>query len=228
MPISRSIRPTTPISPRACRRGRSAIPARRRCTTRCSPEQSDDLYFVADGTGGHVFAKTLAEQNRNVATYLHGAAAAEAEPAPANPPPPPVRAAGKQASRSAAALPGEPRPSLRRALRRSRMGVSSMTGFARAEGEAAGISWVWELKSVNGRSLDLRLRLPPGYDALEAPLRAALGGRLRRGNISANLTVNRVAPPAIRINREMLSAGAGPDRRAGRARSRPRRRGSTG
>jgi uncharacterized protein (TIGR00255 family) len=85
------------------------------------------------------------------------------------------------------------------------MGVSSMTGFARAEGEAAGISWVWELKSVNGKSLDLRLRLPPGYDALEAPLRAALGGRLRRGNISAALTVNRLSPPTIRINREMLA-----------------------
>jgi uncharacterized protein (TIGR00255 family) len=80
-----------------------------------------------------------------------------------------------------------------------------MTGFARTEGEAAGISWVWELKSVNGKSLDLRLRLPPGYDAMEAPLRAALGGRLRRGNISAVLTVNRVAPPAIRINRDMLA-----------------------
>jgi UPF0755 protein len=48
------------------------------------PEQSEDLYFVADGAGGHVFAKTLADHNRNVATYLHGATAAEAEPAPAN------------------------------------------------------------------------------------------------------------------------------------------------
>jgi UPF0755 protein len=50
------------------------------------PEQSEDLYFVADGAGGHVFAKTLADHNRNVATYLHGATAAEAEPAPANAP----------------------------------------------------------------------------------------------------------------------------------------------
>jgi uncharacterized protein (TIGR00255 family) len=83
--------------------------------------------------------------------------------------------------------------------------VSSMTGFARTEGEADGITWVWELKSVNGKSLDLRLRLPPGYDAMEAPLRGALAGRLRRGNISATLTVNRVAPPAIRINRDMLA-----------------------
>jgi UPF0755 protein len=54
------------------------------------PEQSDDLYFVADGGGGHIFAKTLADHNRNVATYLHGATAAEAEPAPANPPAAPV------------------------------------------------------------------------------------------------------------------------------------------
>ena len=51
------------------------------------PERSDDLYFVADGSGGHVFAKTLAEHNRNVAVYMRGAAAAEAEPAPPNPPP---------------------------------------------------------------------------------------------------------------------------------------------
>ncbi|HWD56892.1 MAG TPA: YicC/YloC family endoribonuclease [Stellaceae bacterium] len=84
------------------------------------------------------------------------------------------------------------------------MGISSMTGFARVEGEGNGISWAWEVKSVNGRSLDLRLRLPPGYDALEGPLRAALGRRLRRGSVSANLTIDRIAPPTIRINREML------------------------
>jgi len=85
------------------------------------------------------------------------------------------------------------------------MGLSSMTGFARAEGEAAGISWVWELKSVNGRSLDLRLRLPPGFDALEPPLRASLASRFRRGNVSATLSVNRTAPPTIRVNRDMLA-----------------------
>ncbi len=73
------------------------------------PEHSDDLYFVADGTGGHVFAKTLPEHNRNVATYLHGVTPAEAEPVPANPPPPP--APGKQASRTqphCRASPGHP------------------------------------------------------------------------------------------------------------------------
>ncbi len=102
-------------------------------------------------------------------------------------------------------MPGESRPSLRRSLSRLTVPVSSMTGFARTEDEAAGISWTWELKSVNGKSLDLRLRLPPGYDAMEASLRAALGGRLRRGNISAVLTVNRLTPPVIRINRDMLA-----------------------
>ena len=85
------------------------------------------------------------------------------------------------------------------------MAISSMTGFARAEGEADGISWVWELRSVNGRSLDLRLRLPPGYDALEAPLRAAMARRARRGNITATLSVNRLVPPVVRVNREMLA-----------------------
>ena len=84
------------------------------------------------------------------------------------------------------------------------MGVSSMTGFARAEGEADGISWIWELKSVNSRSLDLRLRLPPGFDALEPQLRAALARRVRRGSISATLSVNRLTPPTVRVNRAML------------------------
>jgi uncharacterized protein (TIGR00255 family) len=85
------------------------------------------------------------------------------------------------------------------------VGVSSMTGFARAEGEADGISWIWELKSVNSRSLDLRLRLPPGFDPLEAQLRASLARRCRRGNIAATLSVNRLVPPAIRINRAVLA-----------------------
>ena len=84
------------------------------------------------------------------------------------------------------------------------MAISSMTGFARAEGEAAGICWAWEVKSVNGRSLDLRVRLPHGFDGLEAPARAALARRFRRGSLNATLTVTRTAPPAIRVNREVL------------------------
>ena len=80
-----------------------------------------------------------------------------------------------------------------------------MTGFARTQGDAQGIAWVWEIKSVNGRTLDLRLRLPPGFDSLESQLRAGLGQRFRRGSFSANLAVARTVPAALRVNREALA-----------------------
>jgi uncharacterized protein (TIGR00255 family) len=83
--------------------------------------------------------------------------------------------------------------------------IASMTGFARTEGDQLGISWVWEIKSVNGKSLDLRLRLAPGFDALEPRLRAMLAQRFRRGNISAALAVTRTAPAAVRVNRDALA-----------------------
>jgi UPF0755 protein len=76
------------------------------------PERSDDLYFVADGSGGHVFARTLAEHNRNVALYLHGEVIVQAEPAPAHPPPRPTPpTAPRQVSHSqqhCRATPGHP------------------------------------------------------------------------------------------------------------------------
>ena len=80
-----------------------------------------------------------------------------------------------------------------------------MTGFARGEGDELGISWVWEIKSVNGKSLDLRLRLTPGFDALEPRLREKLTQRFRRGNISAALTITRTASAALRVNRDALA-----------------------
>ena len=80
-----------------------------------------------------------------------------------------------------------------------------MTGFARAEGAGLDIAWVWEMKSVNGKSLDLRLRLPPGFDSLEPQLRTSLVQRFRRGNFSATLTVTRTAPAVVRVNRETLA-----------------------
>ena len=80
-----------------------------------------------------------------------------------------------------------------------------MTGFARAQGEAPGIAWVWEAKSVNGRSLDLRLRLAPGLDALEPELRAGFAQRFRRGSFSASLAVTRTVAAAVRVNRETLA-----------------------
>jgi uncharacterized protein (TIGR00255 family) len=83
------------------------------------------------------------------------------------------------------------------------MPLASMTGFAHSEGTDAGLTWAWELRSVNGRGLDLRMRLPPGWDALEPILRDAAGKALKRGNVTANLTVKReattrlVADPAL-------------------------------
>jgi uncharacterized protein (TIGR00255 family) len=83
--------------------------------------------------------------------------------------------------------------------------VASMTGFARAEGEADGLAWSWELKSVNGKSLDLRFRLPAGFDALELPLRALAAERLKRGSVSLSLTVARTAAGApLKVNRAVL------------------------
>ena len=85
------------------------------------------------------------------------------------------------------------------------MNIASMTGFARTEGGELGISWVWEIKSVNGKSLDLRLRLVPGFDGLEPQLRAMLAQRFRRGNFSAVLAVTRTAPAVVRVNRDALA-----------------------
>jgi uncharacterized protein (TIGR00255 family) len=84
--------------------------------------------------------------------------------------------------------------------------VSSMTGFARADGHEDGVSWVWEVKSVNSKSLDLRIRLPSGLDALELPLRQSLAQRVRRGALSVTLSLTR-APGSggLRINREALA-----------------------
>jgi len=71
------------------------------------------------------------------------------------------------------------------------MSLQSMTGFARAERENELVSVTWELRSVNGRGLEARLRLPPGHDRLEQPVRAALLKPFSRGNIQATLTIVR-------------------------------------
>src|SRR5579863_2457327 len=70
--------------------------------------------------------------------------------------------------------------------------LASMTGFAHTEGDADALAWAWELRSVNGRGLDLRLRLPSGWDAIEPTLRESAGKRLKRGNVTASLTTARV------------------------------------
>ena len=99
------------------------------------------------------------------------------------------------------------------------MSISGMTGFARAEGEHmtphGGLRWIWEIKSVNGRGLDLKLRLPNGYDALEQPARAAAALAFKRGSLQATLSFARdpAAAPAPRIDfaliEQLLAAGDG-------------------
>lgn len=85
------------------------------------------------------------------------------------------------------------------------MALSSMTGFGRADGAADGLAWTWEIRSVNGRGLDVRMRLAPGYDSLDAPVREALAKRLVRGNLSVNLTVERrSANGSVRLNEALL------------------------
>jgi uncharacterized protein (TIGR00255 family) len=69
------------------------------------------------------------------------------------------------------------------------MTVASMTGFAESAGSHGGLRWRWEAKSVNGRSLDMRLRIPPGFDALEPPARKLAGERFLRGAFQISLTV---------------------------------------
>jgi len=83
--------------------------------------------------------------------------------------------------------------------------ISSMTGFARTEGQSAGCSWTWEVRSVNGKGLEVRSRLPAGFEALEPQVRQRIAGTLKRGNIGANLTVAWIERPAgVRVNTEAL------------------------
>ena len=83
--------------------------------------------------------------------------------------------------------------------------VSSMTGFARCAGGDDRLSWSWELKSVNSRNLDIRCRLPVGYEALEPRARARAPEVLARGNLQVTLAVRRgTQGPELRINRGVL------------------------
>ncbi|MCJ8144134.1 YicC family protein [Ancylobacter sp. A5.8] len=87
------------------------------------------------------------------------------------------------------------------------MALASMTGFARAQGVSGAWSWAWELKSVNGKGLDVRLRLPIGWDGLEAGLKQSASRLLARGNVNASLTMTRTdAGVSVRVNEDMLRA----------------------
>jgi len=69
------------------------------------------------------------------------------------------------------------------------MAIVSMTGFAEAHGAHDGTSWRWEAKSVNGRGLELRLRVPPGFDGIEPAARMLASERFKRGNVQATLNL---------------------------------------
>lgn len=81
-----------------------------------------------------------------------------------------------------------------------------MTGFARVAETATEARLVWELKSVNGKSLDIRLRVPPGLDDLAEEARRRIGAAIRRGTCFASLNVQRdERPPVVTINEDLLA-----------------------
>lgn len=87
------------------------------------------------------------------------------------------------------------------------MALSSMTGFARVDGALGETHWTWEIKSVNGRGLEPRFRLPPGYDFLEADLRKILSDNFARGSFNAFLSLRGAAVEgAFSINRAALES----------------------
>ena len=83
----------------------------------------------------------------------------------------------------------------------------SMTGFGRSAGRTGAWTWAWEIRTVNSKGLDLRLRLPQGFDAIDIEARAAIAASLQRGACHATLTAVRDGASAdIRINRAALDA----------------------
>ena len=84
--------------------------------------------------------------------------------------------------------------------------IASMTGYARKEGGDGQVTWTWEIKSVNGRALDVRCRIQSGYEALEPVARGIAQEHCTRGNLQISLNVNRgKAPRSFRLNREALN-----------------------
>lgn len=69
--------------------------------------------------------------------------------------------------------------------------IRSMTGFASGKGSFGAHSWSWELRSVNGKGLDMRVRVPDWLTGLEAALRAELSKQVRRGNVTLSLRLSR-------------------------------------
>jgi uncharacterized protein (TIGR00255 family) len=87
------------------------------------------------------------------------------------------------------------------------MAISSMTGFARSHGNSGPYAIEWELKSVNAKGMDFRVRLPPGWDDIEPVVRSSAAEILLRGTVYANLSIKRAVPTsAVRVNDDVLSS----------------------
>ncbi|HEY8336453.1 MAG TPA: YicC/YloC family endoribonuclease [Tardiphaga sp.] len=87
------------------------------------------------------------------------------------------------------------------------MALSSMTGFARSHGTSGPYAFEWELKSVNAKGFDFRVRLPPGWDEVETIARKRAAEVLSRGTVYANLTVKRAnALSTVRVNEDVLNS----------------------
>ena len=87
--------------------------------------------------------------------------------------------------------------------------TTSMTGFAARKGQGAGFVWLWDMRAVNGKGLDLRLRLPDWVEGLELAVRAKVQTAMTRGNVSLSLKVSREtdAPEAgLQVNPPVLHA----------------------
>ncbi len=153
------------------------------------PAQTKALYFVAksaDPADGHLFADSYDAHSKNVSLYRKAAAEADAEAA---------REAleGRGSRRGCSALMATP--------------LASMTGYARAAGALPGVAFTVELKSVNGRGLDMRMRLAPGFDMLEGEIRRAVGKSITRGSLTVSLSVDREGEGGrVVVNHQALEA----------------------
>ena len=253
--------------------GPIANPGRASLEAAANPARTRDLFFVADGTGGHTFTETYDQHQKNVVKLralekqiqndtvepsedapppTAAGAPADTNPTATTPrpaggekaarpscgtcggaSPPGRRAVDHDAAGGSALTSGRLSPSFRlqpernstlaeiglrsrRSFRVSKslsfgecyaMALSSMTGFARSHGASGPYTFEWELKSVNAKGFDLRLRLPPGWDELEAFAKKRAGEVLSRGTVYANLSVKRAnAVSTVRINEDVLAS----------------------